>query len=76
MEIKYGNVKITIPYEKFFLKHSMENPFGAKFSKRNQDFFDAFFKRAAADYTNYFEEYKKWMDKFVDGMSKPDKSEE
>ncbi|HEX2944868.1 MAG TPA: hypothetical protein VHT96_02810 [Clostridia bacterium] len=76
MEIKYGNVKITVPYEKYLLKHGMENPFGTMFSKRNQDLFEAFFKRAAADYANHLEEYKKWMDKFAAEMSKPEKSEE
>ncbi len=75
MEIKYGNIKMTIPYEKFLLKYSMENPFGAMFSKRNQDF-EVFFKKAAADYASYFEEYRKWMEKFVGEMSKPGKSEE
>lgn len=76
MEIKYGNIKMSIPYEKFLLKYSSGNPFGAMFSKRSQDLFETFFKKAVADYTNYFEEYKKWMDKFVAEMSKHDDSEE
>lgn len=75
MEIKFGDIKITFPYEKYLLKHSMENPFEAMFSKPGQDFFNAFFKRASTDYNNYFEEYKKFMEKLIK-MSKPDKSEE
>ena len=75
MEIKFGDIKITVPYEKYLLKQSMENPFGPMFSKPNQDFFNVFFKRAPIDYTNYFEEYKKWMEKFSK-MGKPGKSEE
>lgn len=75
MEIKFGDIKITVPYEKYLIKHSMENPFGTMFSKSNQDFFNAFIKRTPTDYTNYFEEYKKLMEKFAK-MSKPGKSEE
>jgi len=76
MEIIYGDIKITIPYEKYFLKYGMKNAFGAMFPKHNQDFFGTSSKRATADYTNYFEEYKKWMERFVVKMSKPGKSEE
>ncbi len=75
MEIQFGDIKIKVPYEKYLLKHSMENPFGTMFSKSNQDFFNAFFKRTPKDYIHYFEEYKKHMDKFAK-MSKPGKSEE
>ncbi len=75
MEMKFGDIKITVPYEKYLLKYKMENPFGAMFSKRNQDFFDEFFKRAQQDYINFAEEYKRRMEKFVK-TSKPDKSEE
>ena len=76
MEINFGDIKITIPYEKYFFKYSIEKPFGAMFSKHKPDFFEASFKRAAADYTNYIEEYKKCMGKFVFGMNKSGKSEE
>jgi hypothetical protein len=75
MEMKLGDIKITVPYEKYLLKYKMENPFGTMFSKRNQDFFDEFFKRAQQDYINFAEEYKRRMEKFVK-PSKPDKSEE
>ncbi len=75
MEIQFGDIKIEIPYEKYWLKHSMENPFGMMFSKSNHDFFNTFFKRMPVDYANYFEEYRRCMEKFIK-MSKPDKSEE
>lgn len=65
MKIQFGDIKITVPYEKYLLKHSMENPFGTMFSKSNQDFFNAFSKRTHTDYIHYFEEYKKCMDKFI-----------
>lgn len=75
MEIKFGDIKIEVPYEKYLLKYGMGNPFNAMSSKSNQDFFNAFFRKAFTDYANYLEEYRKWMEKFAN-MSNPGKSEE
>lgn len=75
MEVQFGDIKIEIPYEKYLLKHCMENPFGMMFPKPNPELFNAFLKGIPMDYAKYFEEYKKHMEKFVK-MSKPGKSEE
>lgn len=72
MEIKFGDVKITFPYEKYIVKHSMENPFSTMLLKSNQDFINAFFNKSPMD---YYVEYKNMMDKFAN-MSNPGKNEE
>lgn len=71
MEIKFGEIKVSFPYEKYVLKHSMENPFGSMLFKPNQEFFNAFFKKASM---NYYDEYRSWMEKLLN-TGKPGKSE-
>ena len=66
MKIKFGNVSIEFPYEKF-LKDlgSMENPFGARFPKSSQDFYKAFSKMTPSSFSDYFEDYRKSMEKHI-----------
>lgn len=76
MKLKIGDFSIELPHKEFLEKYGrMENPFGTKCSKANQDFYDSFFKMARSSFTNYFEEYKKWMEKYAE-KSKSNKSDD
>lgn len=76
MKIQFGNIEIRVPYEKYMLQKltRMGNPFETMFSKSNHDFCNDFFKKSQSIFTNYFEEHKKWMEKFSE-MNKPKKNE-
>lgn len=71
MEIKFGNIMIEVPYEKYLMKSMMrKNPFDSMFSKTNPGFSGNLLNKPPVSMTDYFEGFAKMMRKFTK-MRKP-----